>query len=111
MMENEILLFEEIYEPIKFQMKNSKGEIFDCQTQLRTIEDELKLEKIENSIRKEKTALGVYTKLCEMITVIAGKDFNFWKTFSRDAIQATITKIMDMEKEKIKKKQAGNITG
>lgn len=46
------LIFEDIYEPIKFQMKNKSGEVFDCQTQFRSTADNIEIEnlwKTENS--------------------------------------------------------------
>ena len=44
-MEND-LIFKDIYEPIKFKMINFKGEEFECQTQFRTMEDNIEMEKL-----------------------------------------------------------------
>ena len=102
------LLFEDIYEPIKFQMKNIKGEIFDCQTQFRTLEDNIALEKLgkmeldENGNIKNGTSLNEQT--IEMMVKLCGQTIEFWKQFSDWAVLQIIQKITELEKDRFKKK-------
>jgi hypothetical protein len=107
-MENN-LIFEDIYEPIKFQMKNFKGEIFDCQTQFRTMEDNIEMEKLtkieydeEGNIKTQDG--GINEKTLKMMVRMCGQTEEFWKQFSSEAIINVINKVRELEKEKYKKK-------
>jgi hypothetical protein len=109
-MENKMndLIFEDIYEPIKFQMKNKQGEIFDCETIFRSTEDNIKLEEISKYEYDEEGKLkgsGYNKRTLEMAVIYCGMTEDFWKQFSSNAISKMITTLSNKEKEKYKKKQ------
>lgn len=103
----EVLIFEDIYEPIKFQMKNVKGEIFDCQTQFRSMEDNAEMEELTQIEYDDEGNLinkGINQKTLKMMVKMCGQTEEFWKQFSSDAIIQVINKVRELEREKYKKK-------
>lgn len=114
-MENNSFIIEDIYEPIKFGMKNSKGEIFECQSRFRSTEENIKIEKLmqpaiphydkdDNLINEKEVNETKSERVIKAMILFAGKDFNFWSQFSDNALSQTISKISEMENEKYKKK-------
>lgn len=113
---NNSFIIEDIYEPINFQMKNKKGEIFDCQTQFRTTEENIKIEKLINPViprydKNEKLLNEAELnetkseRTTKAMVIFAGKDVKFWRQFSDNAIALTIETINKHEAGKYKKKQ------
>ena len=109
-MEND-LIFEDIYEPIKFKMVNVKKEEFECQTQFRSIENNIELEELtkieydeKGHIKYDENQKSINKKNLRMMTIMCGQSEEFWGQFSNDAIIKVINKIRDLEQEKYKKK-------
>jgi hypothetical protein len=106
-----MLIFEDIYEPIKFQIKNRDGEVFDCQTQPRTIKDNIEIEKLgqikfDDDGKIIDSDVTVNEKSLKMLVLMCGQTEEFWSQFSDVAVTAVIQKIVELEKERFKKKQA-----
>ena len=108
-MENN-LIFEDIYEPIKFQMKNQKGEVFDCQTQFLSVEDNMEIEKMvklefdENGNIKGQKDKSVNEKLLELMVKQCGQTQEFWRQFSYNGLTTLMSRLNELEREKYKKK-------
>jgi hypothetical protein len=104
----DVMIFEDIYEPIKFQMKNINGELFDCETKFRTTADNILLEKLGKYEYDEKMQLigeGYNERALKMAVIYCGKDEKFWEQFSGNSLNNMILKLAEKEKEKYKKKQ------
>jgi hypothetical protein len=105
-----MLIFEDIYEPIKFQMKNKAGEIFDCQTQYRSIKENIEIEKLgkikfDDNGNIIDSDITVNEKSLKMMVLMCGQTEEFWSQFSDVAITTVITKIVELERDRFKKKQ------
>lgn len=106
---SDIILFEDIYEPIQFQVKNIKGETFDIETQFRTIEMNIEIEKL-SGLKHDKDGkiidLGITEneKICKLMTLMCGKNDKFWSQFQPETVKAIMEKLYEKEKEKYKKK-------
>ena len=107
-MEND-LIFKDIYQPVKFKMINFKGEEFECQTQFRTMEDNIEMEKLtrieydeEGNVKIQDGSIN--EKTLKMMVRMCGQTEEFWRQFSSSAIIDVINKIRELEKEKYKKK-------
>jgi hypothetical protein len=104
-----MLIFEDIYEPIKFQMKKG-DDVYDCQTRYRTIQDNIEIEKLgkikfDDDGNMVDGDITVNEKSLKMMVLMCGQTEEFWGQFSDMAITTVITKIVELERERFKKKQ------
>lgn len=102
---SDIILFEDIYEPIAFKIKNNKGDIFDIETQFRTVAINIEIEKLSGfKLDKAVKNLTENEKVCKAMVLLCGKDEIFWTQFHIDTLNNIMSKIKDLEVEKYKKK-------
>jgi hypothetical protein len=101
-MSEEMMLFEDIYEPIKFQMKNNKGEVFNCETQFRSIDVNLQIQKLSKDPKNQ------LENAIKMMVLMCGQSPEFWGQFSDEKLLEVTQKVVEAERNKYKKKMEKN---
>jgi hypothetical protein len=92
------MLFEDKYEPIKIELKNRKGEVFEVETLFLTSEQERAIELI----MKDPNIETMTDKSYKVLEIKFGKKAQFWKQFSNDLILDVANYIRDQNKKKIR---------
>jgi hypothetical protein len=94
------MLFEDKFEPIKLELKNKKGEVFQLETLFLNSKDQKEIELILKSDKYEtETERGL-----ELLIKKIGKNQKFWEQFSQKVLLKVIRYLNEQNEIKVEKK-------
>lgn len=104
-MEEKKSLFKDVFIPIEIPIENHKGDEFVIKTKFRTVKEDIELEKLSRAVNNPKNdEKTINEKAIEMLIILCGETFDFWKQFSSKMLTQISKYIFEKELEDTKKK-------